>query len=77
MKRLAFFLLLTTTAWAQERPVHTFSIVARDQQTGELGWRCSRIGSRCGRLCRGRKRASAPSRHNRSLIRAMGSWAWI
>jgi len=35
MKRLAFFLLLTTTAWAQERPVHTFSIVARDQQTGE------------------------------------------
>lgn len=37
MKRLAFFLLLTTTAWAQERPVHTFSIVARDQQTGELG----------------------------------------
>src|SRR5204863_1884260 len=37
MRRLAFFLLLTTTAWAQERPVHTFSIVARDQQTGELG----------------------------------------
>src|SRR5260370_37034847 len=37
MKRLAFFLLLTTPAWAQERPVHTFSIVARDQQTGELG----------------------------------------
>jgi len=37
MKQLAFFLLLTTTAWAQVRPVHTFSIVARDQQTGELG----------------------------------------
>ena len=37
MKQLVFFLLLTTTAWAQFRPVHTFSIVARDPQTGELG----------------------------------------
>jgi uncharacterized Ntn-hydrolase superfamily protein len=37
VKRLAVFLLFTTTAWAQVRPVHTFSIVARDQQTGELG----------------------------------------
>ena len=37
MKQLVFFLLLTTTAWAQFRPVHTFSIVARDPQTAELG----------------------------------------
>jgi uncharacterized Ntn-hydrolase superfamily protein len=38
MKRL-FFLLLTITSmgWAQVRPVHTFSIVARDPQTGEIG----------------------------------------
>ncbi len=34
---VALLLSLTTTVWAQVHPVHTFSIVARDQQTGELG----------------------------------------
>ena len=34
---LALLLLFATTAWAQLRPVHTFSIVARDPQTGDLG----------------------------------------
>src|SRR5438132_10943663 len=34
---LALLLLLTTTAWGQLRPVHTFSIVARDPQTSDLG----------------------------------------
>src|SRR2546427_11864569 len=29
--------LVATTAWAQLRPLHTFSIVARDPQTGDLG----------------------------------------
>ena len=33
----ALFLLVATTSWAQVRPIHTFSIVARDPQTGELG----------------------------------------
>src|SRR5246127_2597904 len=33
----ALFGLVATTAWAQFRPVHTFSIVARDPLTGELG----------------------------------------
>jgi uncharacterized Ntn-hydrolase superfamily protein len=42
MKRLAFFLLLSATLSAQMperplRPVSTFSIVARDPQTGEIG----------------------------------------
>src|SRR3954467_6412195 len=42
MKRLALFLLLSATLSAQMpqrplRPVHTFSIVARDPQTGEMG----------------------------------------
>src|SRR5947208_16270707 len=42
MKRLAFFLLLSSTLSAQRRerrlrPVSTFSIVARDPQTGEIG----------------------------------------
>ena len=34
---LALLLSFATMAWAQLRPVHTFSIVARDSQTGELG----------------------------------------
>ena len=34
---LALLLLFATTAWAQLRPVHTFSIVAHDPQTGDLG----------------------------------------
>ena len=34
---LALLLSFATMAWAQRRPVHTFSIVARDSQTGELG----------------------------------------
>jgi uncharacterized Ntn-hydrolase superfamily protein len=33
----ALILLFATTAWAQMRPVHTFSVVARDKDTGELG----------------------------------------
>lgn len=38
MKRAALFLLLLgCPAFAQVRPVHTFSIVARDPQTGEIG----------------------------------------
>jgi uncharacterized Ntn-hydrolase superfamily protein len=37
MKRMAVFLLFTTTASAQLRPVNTFSIVARDKETGEFG----------------------------------------
>ena len=36
-KPLLLFLLFVTTASGQLRPVHTFSIVARDPQTGELG----------------------------------------
>src|SRR3954451_14073501 len=42
MKRLLFFLVLSTSVLAQMaerplRPVSTFSIVARDPQTGEIG----------------------------------------
>jgi uncharacterized Ntn-hydrolase superfamily protein len=35
--KLALVLLLAATLHAQSRPVHTFSIVARDPRTGELG----------------------------------------
>jgi Family of unknown function (DUF1028) len=41
MKRLGLapvgLFLIATMSWAQLRPVNTFSIVARDPQTGELG----------------------------------------
>ncbi|MBI1805401.1 MAG: DUF1028 domain-containing protein [Ignavibacteriae bacterium] len=37
MSVLIFAILLITTLRAQDRPVHTFSIVARDSVTGELG----------------------------------------
>jgi uncharacterized Ntn-hydrolase superfamily protein len=37
MKKLALFLLFAHSAFAQMRPVHTFSIVARDPKTGEMG----------------------------------------
>ncbi len=37
MRQLLVVLLLTSTLLAQGRPVHTFSIVARDPQTGEMG----------------------------------------
>ena len=37
MKRLALFLLAAFPALAQSRPVHTFSIVARDPATGQVG----------------------------------------
>ena len=37
MKRLIFILLFTQSALGQMRPVNTFSIVARDPQTGEIG----------------------------------------
>ncbi len=35
--RYALVFLLAATLHAQVRPVHTFSIVARDPQTGEIG----------------------------------------
>jgi uncharacterized Ntn-hydrolase superfamily protein len=37
MKRALLLLLFTASTFAQLRPVHTYSIVARDPQTGELG----------------------------------------
>src|SRR5436305_13186592 len=37
MKKFALLLLLAPAAFAQLRPVHTFSIVARDAKTGEMG----------------------------------------
>lgn len=37
MRRLAILLLLAQPLFAQLRPVNTFSIVARDSQTGDLG----------------------------------------
>ncbi len=37
MKTLCLILLLAPAAFAQVRPVHTFSIVARDSQTGDIG----------------------------------------
>jgi uncharacterized Ntn-hydrolase superfamily protein len=37
MKTLALLLLLAPAAFAQMRPVNTFSIVARDPKTGEIG----------------------------------------
>jgi uncharacterized Ntn-hydrolase superfamily protein len=37
MKKLALLLLFASPAFAQLRPVHTFSIVARDPKTGEMG----------------------------------------
>src|SRR5262249_9992237 len=37
MKPMMLIFLLTFPTFAQLRPVHTFSIVARDPQTGEMG----------------------------------------
>src|SRR6476659_9928934 len=37
MRRLALLLFLTQSAFGQLRPVNTFSIVARDPQTGDIG----------------------------------------
>ena len=37
MKRFALLLLFASAAVAQTRPVHTFSIVARDPKSGEIG----------------------------------------
>src|SRR5213078_5017142 len=37
MKKLALLLLFAHSAFAQLRPVHTFSIVARDPKTGDIG----------------------------------------
>ena len=37
MRKLLFLLLFAQSAFAQLRPVHTFSIVARDPQTGDMG----------------------------------------
>src|SRR3954454_14736274 len=37
MKTLVLLLALAPAAFAQVRPVHTFSIVARDPKTGEMG----------------------------------------
>src|SRR5258706_8334174 len=37
MKKLALVLLFAHSAFAQVRPVHTFSIVGRDPKTGEMG----------------------------------------
>src|SRR5436309_9936937 len=37
MKKLMLLLLFAPSAFAQLRPVHTFSIVARDAKTGEIG----------------------------------------
>lgn len=37
MKRLALLVFLTLPLFAQLRPVHTFSIVARDPATGQMG----------------------------------------
>src|SRR5436853_4205610 len=37
MKKLLLILLLLALLFAQLRPVHTFSIVARDPATGQIG----------------------------------------
>ncbi len=37
MKRLLFLLLFASALLAQKRPVNTFSIVARDPETGQIG----------------------------------------
>ncbi len=37
MKTFAFLLMLAPTALGQLRPVHTFSIVARDPESGQMG----------------------------------------
>src|SRR5881227_1049479 len=37
MKKFALLFLFAHAAFAQLRPVHTFSIVARDPKTGEMG----------------------------------------
>jgi uncharacterized Ntn-hydrolase superfamily protein len=37
MRRLLFLLLIAPAVFAQLRPVHTFSIVARDPETGQMG----------------------------------------
>jgi uncharacterized Ntn-hydrolase superfamily protein len=51
------------------RPVHTYSIVARDPATGQLGVAVQSHWFSVGPSSRGSKRASARWRHSRSSIR--------
>jgi hypothetical protein len=51
------------------RPVHTYSIVARDPNTGELGVAVQSHWFSVGPIVRGRKRALARLQHNRLWIR--------
>jgi hypothetical protein len=37
MKKLLWVILLAPSAFAQLRPVNTFSIVARDPESGQIG----------------------------------------
>ena len=55
------------------RPVHTFSIVARDPQTGELGVAVQSHWFSVARPCRGTKPASARSPRSRSSIPLTGA----
>ena len=36
-KNILTLLLITTLAFTQERPVHTYSIVAIDKESGQMG----------------------------------------
>ena len=56
------------TPLSADRLAHTFSIVARDEATGEMGVAVQSHASRSVRLSPGAKRASAWWRRSRSLI---------
>ena len=58
------------------RPVHTYSIVAYDAETGQLGVAVHRIISVWGRLSRGPRRVWGPWPPNRSRRFRMGRWGW-
>jgi hypothetical protein len=55
------------------RPAHTYSIVARDPKTGELGVAVQSHWSRSVRWCPGPRQVSAPSPPSRSLTPATAS----
>ena len=54
------------------RPVHTYSIVARDPATGEMGVAVQSHWFSVGRASRGPRRESARSRRSRSSTRRYG-----
>jgi len=65
---------LAAAAAGPSRPVHTYSIVARDPGTGDLGIAVQSHWFSVGAGCPGRRREWGRWPRSRSSIRPMGRW---